>query len=94
NHRHGLFDMIMLKENHIRAAGGIIPAVTKIQNQNASYKVEVEVSNLDELAEAVAVKADRVMLDNMSLKDIKAAVKRFGKKVELEISGGVNEDNI
>ncbi|MDD3523164.1 MAG: carboxylating nicotinate-nucleotide diphosphorylase [Candidatus Cloacimonetes bacterium] len=94
NHRHGLYDMIMLKENHIRAAGGISAAVSRIQQQNASYKIEVEVTNLDELEEAVAAKVDRVMLDNMSIKDIKAAVKRFGKKVELEISGGVTEDNI
>lgn len=94
NHRHGLFDMIMLKENHIRAAGGITKAVQKIAAHNASYKVEVEVTNLEELAEAVAAQVDRVMLDNMSLKDIRAAVKRFGKKVELEISGGVTEENI
>ncbi|MCK9557332.1 MAG: carboxylating nicotinate-nucleotide diphosphorylase [Candidatus Cloacimonetes bacterium] len=94
NHRHGLYDMIMLKENHIRAAGGISKAIQKIQTQNASYKLEVEVTNLQELEEAVAAKADRVMLDNMGIKEIKAAVKRFGEKVELEISGGVNEDNI
>ncbi|MCB5259796.1 MAG: carboxylating nicotinate-nucleotide diphosphorylase [Candidatus Cloacimonetes bacterium] len=94
NHRHGLFDMIMLKENHIRAAGGITKAVTKINAQNASYKVEVEVTNLAELEESVTAKVDRVMLDNMSIKDIKTAVKRYGKKVELEVSGGVNEDNI
>lgn len=94
NHRHGLYDMIMLKENHIRAAGGITAAVKKIQAHNASYKIEVEVTNQDELAEAVAAKVDRVMLDNMSLKDIKAAVKTYKNKVELEVSGGITPENI
>lgn len=94
NHRHGLYDMIMLKENHIRAAGGIKKAIDMIRRQNATYKIEVEVTNLDELAEAVAAKADRVMLDNMSLKDIRAAVKAYKKDVELEVSGGITEDNI
>ncbi|MDD4806853.1 MAG: carboxylating nicotinate-nucleotide diphosphorylase [Candidatus Cloacimonetes bacterium] len=94
NHRHGLYDMIMLKENHIRAAGGITAAVTRVKQHNTTYKIEVEVTNQDEVAEAVACQADRVMLDNMSLKDIRAAVKKYGKQMEFEISGGVNEDNI
>ncbi|MDD4147969.1 MAG: carboxylating nicotinate-nucleotide diphosphorylase, partial [Candidatus Cloacimonetes bacterium] len=67
NHRHGLYDMIMLKENHIRAAGGISKAIQKIQTQNASYKLEVEVTNLQELEEAVAATADSVMQDNMCI---------------------------
>lgn len=94
NHRHGLFDMIMLKENHLRAAGGITKAVAKIKSQNATYKIEVEVTNQEELAEAVAAKVDRVMLDNMSLKEIRASVKAYKNKVELEVSGGINEENI
>lgn len=94
NHRHGLYDMIMLKENHIRAIGGISKGVEKVQQSNATYKVEVEVTNLEELEEAVNAKADRVMLDNMSLKDIRAAVKKYGKKIELEVSGGITEENI
>jgi len=94
NHRFGLFDMIMLKENHIRAAGGITQAVQKIRTQNATYKIEVEVTNNDELAEAVVCKVDRVMLDNMNLKEIRAAVKAYKKVVELEISGGITEENI
>ena len=94
NHRHGLYDMIMLKENHIRAAGGITNAVHRIQEHNTSYKIEVEVTNMEELAEAVACGVDRVMLDNMSLKEIRAAVKAYKNKVEFEISGGVTEENI
>nr|MDK2851162.1 hypothetical protein [Candidatus Cloacimonadota bacterium] len=94
NHRNGLYDMIMLKENHLRAAGGIKKAIDEIRKKNATYKIEVEVTNLDELAEAVAAKVDRVMLDNMSLKDIRAAVKAYKKDVEIEVSGGITEENI
>jgi len=94
NHRHGLYDMIMLKENHIRAAGGISQAVARIKEHNTTYKIEVEITNHAELAEAVACKVDRVMLDNMSLKDIRLAVKTYKKQIEFEISGGVNEENI
>ncbi len=94
NHRHGLYDMVMLKENHIRAAGGIQKAVRTIKAQNATYKIEVEVTNFKELAQAVAAGADRVMLDNMSLKEIRAAVKEYKKLVELEVSGGITEENI
>lgn len=94
NHRFGLYDMVMLKENHIRACGGITEAMRRIKLHNTSYKVEVEVTNMVELAEAVAAGADRVMLDNMDLPAIKAASKKYRKQVELEISGGVNPQNI
>lgn len=94
NHRFGLYDMVMLKENHIRAAGGISEAVKRIKRHNTTYKLEVEVTNILELEEAVKAGVDRVMLDNMSLDEIKACVKRFGKAVELEVSGGVTATNI
>ncbi len=94
NHRYGLYDMIMLKENHIRACGSITEATRRIKLHNTSYKVEVEVTNAQELAEAVACGVDRVMLDNMGLPAIRAAVRKYGKKVELEISGGVTLENI
>lgn len=94
NHRFGLFDMIMLKENHIRAAGGITAAVNKVNQKNTCYKLEVETTNLDEVAEAVSVKADRVMLDNMSLEQMKQAVKLYKGQVELEASGGVNLETV
>ena len=89
NHRFGLFDMVMLKENHIRACGGITEAVTRVKRHNTAHKIEVEVTNILELEEAVNAGVDRVMLDNMELAEIRACVKRFGKKVELEVSGGV-----
>lgn len=94
NHRFGLFDMIMLKENHIRACGGISEAVRRVRLHNTAHKVEVEVTNILELAEAVEAGVDRVMLDNMDLAEIRACVRRFGRKVELEVSGGVTAANI
>lgn len=94
NHRIGLYDMILIKENHIRAVGGITEAVSRVKQNNTTYKIEVEVTNLHELAEAMVAGVDRVMLDNMDIKTIKQAVKKYKNKVELEVSGGINEDNI
>ena len=94
NHRFGLYDMILIKENHIRAAGSITEAVRRVKCHNTSYKIEVEVTNLTELAEAYKSGVDRVMLDNMSVKSITQAVKKYAGKVELEVSGGINETNI
>ncbi|MBW6514921.1 MAG: carboxylating nicotinate-nucleotide diphosphorylase [Candidatus Syntrophosphaera sp.] len=94
NHRFGLYDMVMLKENHIRACGGITEAVSRVKKHNTAHKIEVEVTNILELEEAVKAGVDRVMLDNMEIAEIKACVKRFGKKAELEVSGGVTAANI
>ena len=94
NHRFGLYDMVMLKENHIRACRGITEAVKRVKRHNTSYKIEVEVTCLEELEEAVKAGVDRVMLDNMDLAQIKDCVKKFGSQVELEISGGVTASNI
>jgi len=94
NHRFGLFDMVLIKENHIRACGGITEAINRIRKHNTSYKIEVEVTNQAELEEAVAAGVDRVMLDNMSPSEIKKVVKKYQKKVEFEVSGGITEENI
>ncbi len=94
NHRFGLYDMVMLKENHIRACGGITEAVRRVKKHNTAHKIEVEVTNITELEEAVKAGVDRVMLDNMNLTQTRACVRRFGKKVELEVSGGVTLANI
>lgn len=95
NHRLGLFDAYLLKENHIRALGSITKAVTFIKTQNKSLLLEVEVETLDELKDALAVKPDRIMLDNFSLSMIKEAVMLNNPKVcDLEISGGINLNNI
>jgi nicotinate-nucleotide pyrophosphorylase (carboxylating) len=94
NHRFGLYDMIMLKENHIRSAGGITPAVQNVKKHNTTYKIEVEVTNLTECAEAFESGVDRIMLDNMSLKEMQQAVDLYSGKVELEASGNVKIDTI
>lgn len=94
NHRSGLYDMILIKENHIRAAGGITAAVNRVKLHNTTYKIEVEVTNLGEVEEALKVGVDRLMLDNMSIKDIKAVLKKYRNHAEFEISGGITEENI
>jgi nicotinate-nucleotide pyrophosphorylase (carboxylating) len=94
NHRFGLYDFVMLKENHIQAAGSINKAVSMVRKSNINYKVEVEVKNLKEFREAVKVKVDRIMLDNMTPGNIAKAVKLACGEVELEVSGGVTIDNI
>ena len=95
NHRLGLYDGILIKDNHIRIAGGISNAIEMVKdNVNSQYKVEVEVGNFNELEEAVSAGADIVMLDNMSEDEVKRAVDIVNKRAEVEISGGVSIENI
>lgn len=94
NHRFGLYDMIMLKENHIRSAGGITQAVQNVKKHNTTYKIEVEVTNLTECAEAYNCGVDRIMLDNMNLAEMSDAVSMYSGKVELEASGNVRLETI
>ncbi len=94
NHRFGLFDMVLIKENHIRACGSITAAVERVKQNNTSYKIEVEVTNPQELEEAYQAGADRIMLDNMTPAQIKKAIKNYRHKVEFEVSGGITEENI
>ena len=93
NHRIGLYDGVLIKENHIIAAGSITKAIQKAR-ELTSVKVEVEVESLSELLEALAAKPDRIMLDNFSLTDLRAAVKLNAGAVELEASGNIDLDNI
>lgn len=95
NHRFNLSDGIILKDNHIGAAGGVRQAVL-MAKKYASFvrKVEVEVENLSEVAEAVEAGADIIMLDNMSVEDMKAAVKLIAGRAQTECSGNVTRDNI
>ncbi|EKE01064.1 MAG: hypothetical protein ACD_21C00227G0006 [uncultured bacterium] len=94
NHRLGLYDAILIKENHIAACGSITNAVAKARNLYPKKTVEVEVRDLKELREALATSADIIMLDNFTLKAIRAAVKINQGRVKLEVSGGVNLKNI
>lgn len=94
NHRFGLYDMVMLKDNHIDYAGGIEKAIVKtnqyIKDKNKPLKIEVETRNIEEVKQVLAVgNVDRIMLDNFSYEDIKIAVKLIDGKYETEASGGI-----
>ena len=90
NHRIGLFDAILIKENHISAAGSISAAVRRALEQDGAFLLEVEVENLGQLEEALQAGAQRVLLDNFSLQDLEAAVGRYKGRIELEASGGID----
>lgn len=99
NHRFGLFDMIMLKDNHIDFAGGIANAILATQDYltkiNKRLKIEVETRSLKEVQEVLEIGGvDVIMLDNMSPKVMKEAVNIINKKYDVEASGGINEENI
>jgi nicotinate-nucleotide pyrophosphorylase (carboxylating) len=93
NHRIGLYDGVLIKENHIMAAGSITEAV-RTARKLTKAPVEVEVETLDQLHEALAATPDRIMLDNFSLDDLRAAVQAAGGRVELEASGNIGLDSI
>ena len=94
NHRIGLFDVFLIKENHIAACGGIRQAVEQARQNAPGKPVEVEVENLDELEQALTAGADRIMLDNFTLKDMRKAVAMTAGKAELEASGNVTEETL
>jgi len=95
NHRLGLFDGVIIKDNHIMAAGGIIPAVKKVRSLiPLTVKIEVEVENLEQLKEALEAGADIIMLDNMDTDTMRRAVLITNGKALLEASGGINENTI
>lgn len=94
NHRMGLYDAVLIKENHIAAAGSISAAITQARKLAVGVPVEVEVENQAQLDEAVAAGPERILLDNFSLADLAAAVKRVAGKVPLEASGGIDLSNV
>lgn len=95
NHRVSLTDGVMLKENHIRAAGGITAGINRLlEALPPTVKVEVETTNLEEVQEALDAGADIIMLDNMPLKEMEMAVRTVQKRAKLEASGNVTLDNI
>ncbi|MXV37146.1 carboxylating nicotinate-nucleotide diphosphorylase [Flavobacteriaceae bacterium Ap0902] len=98
NHRFGLYDMIMLKDNHVDYAGGIAKAVeqtrTYLYDNQLNLKIEVETRNLKEVKEAIAVKPDRIMLDNFSIEDMRKAVELINGQVETEASGGITLETL
>ena len=99
NHRIGLFDMILLKDNHVDFAGGIAQAITRAQNylkeKGKNLKIEIEVRNFDELDEALNTGGiDRIMLDNFNTDNTREAVKRIAGRYETESSGGITFDTL
>lgn len=98
NHRYGLYDMMMLKDNHIDYNGSITNAVNMakdyIQNNKLKLKIEVETRNLKEVSEAIDAKVDRIMLDNMDVKTMKDAVELIDGKCESEASGGITREQL
>jgi nicotinate-nucleotide pyrophosphorylase (carboxylating) len=92
NHRLGLYDAILIKDNHLRLAGSIADAVARAKQ--AGVPVEVECDTLDQVREALAAQADRILLDNMTLADLRSAVALAGGRTPLEASGGVTLDTV
>lgn len=94
NHRFGLFDGILIKDNHIQIARNIEKAVLKVRAKHKNKEIEVETSNINQVREALKSGADIIMLDNMTPDKIKKAVKIIDSKAMTEASGGINLDNI
>ncbi len=95
NHRTGLFDGVLIKDNHIRAAGGIAAAVTRARaGCQKSAKIEVEAESMSQVAEALAAGADVIMLDNMKPEEVRQAVALIAGRAETEVSGGVSLDTV
>lgn len=95
NHRFGLYDAVLIKDNHIAVAGGIRSAVNSVRKQiSHTVKIEVEVENLSQLQEALKMKTDIIMLDNMDLENMKKAVKMARGKVLIEASGGITLEKV
>ena len=95
NHRMGLYDMIMIKDNHIDFAGSIEKAINQTKHylsyNNLNLKIEIETRNLNEVKQVISIgSVDRIMLDNFNYKDLRLAVKLINKKYETEASGGIN----
>jgi nicotinate-nucleotide pyrophosphorylase (carboxylating) len=93
NHRFGLHDAILLKENHLRIAGGIGPATAALANRNGTF-LEVEAETIAEVVEALDAGVDRILLDNMSVAVVAQAVELAGGRVPLEASGGITLENV
>lgn len=93
NHRMGLYDAFLIKENHILACGSIANAVVKAKNLFPDKKVEVEVENLQEFRQAIEAEPDWIMLDNFSISDMQRAVSGTNKNIQLEASGGIEQES-
>lgn len=94
NHRTGLYDAVLIKDNHIRLAGGVRTAVERMRASRPDLPVEVEAQSLGQVDDAVAVGADIILVDNLPIDEIRDAVRRIAGRAKVEISGGVTLDRI
>jgi nicotinate-nucleotide pyrophosphorylase (carboxylating) len=94
NHRFGLFDLVLIKDNHIDFAGSITVAVTRVRESGTKLKIEVEARTLDHVREALGLGVERILLDNMSIETMREAVATCARKAKLEASGNVTLDNV
>ncbi|WP_316801347.1 carboxylating nicotinate-nucleotide diphosphorylase [Pedobacter frigidisoli] len=99
NHRIGLYDMILIKDNHVDYAGGIVNAIQAakqyIAQNHKSLQIEIEVRNLEELSQVLSIGGvDRIMLDNFSFDNLRSAVKQIDNRFITEASGGITEENV
>ena len=94
NHRNGLDDAIMIKDNHIRLAGGVTAAMTRMRGARDDMPIEIEAQSMDQVDQAIAAKANIIMLDNMTTDEMREAVRRIAGRAKVEISGGVTLDRI
>jgi nicotinate-nucleotide pyrophosphorylase (carboxylating) len=94
NHRTGLFDAVLIKDNHIRIAGGVTAAIAAVRNRLPGRPIEVEADTLDQVDEALRAGVDTILVDNMQTADIRTAVERVNGRAAVEISGGVTLERI
>jgi nicotinate-nucleotide pyrophosphorylase (carboxylating) len=94
NHRAGLYDAILIKDNHVRLAGGVAAAVARARNGSPNLRVEVEAQSLAEVDQALAAGAEIILADNMSVADVRETVRRAKGRAKVEISGGVTLDRL
>ena len=95
NHRYGLDDAVLIKDNHVAVAGGIVPAIERARAYSGHLvKIEIEVDTLDQLAEALSVRADAVLLDNMSPDQLREAVRMIDGRAIAEASGRINRETV
>jgi len=94
NHRMGLFDAYLIKENHIAAAGGITESVNAARRQNPHIKIEIEVETIPQLLEAIEAGVDMALLDNFSMEELREAVTLSDGNIQLEASGGITLENV
>jgi nicotinate-nucleotide pyrophosphorylase (carboxylating) len=94
NHRFGLYDAVLIKENHARLAGGIRAAVERMRASAPAMRIEVEAQSLEEVDDAIAARADIILLDNLTVEEIRESVRRIAGRAKVEISGGVTLERI